>query len=323
MNIVSRLKLLFLLVLAVPYCAFAASLPSGTITIVVPFPPGGSNDIIARTFANELNQLTGNTVIVENKAGAGGNVGALDVARAKPDGSKLLLTAPGPLAINQFLHKDQHLDPTRDFAPVGLIASVPIVLMTNPKLPVDSVKSLVAYAKANPGKLSFGSSGIGSTNHLAGELLNFREGLDMVHVPYKGAAPAMNDLVAGNIQVLFDNMPAARVQVEANTVRALAVTTKERSPVLPDLPTMAEAGTPDFVASAWFGLVAPAGTPSDVLDGLAQATRTVLANEAVIDKLQRLGAVPGNVTGPDFRAFLGGEADKWGQVIEKADIKVQ
>src|SRR5262249_19713188 len=201
----------------------AASYPDRPVRIVVPFPPGGSNDVIARLLAQKLSALWGKSVIVDNQSGAGGNVGSEMTARSAPDGYTLLLTAPGPLVVNPTLYRRMSFDPAKDFAPVALVATVPIVLAVNPKVKAKSVAELIALAKAEPGKLDFGSSGNGSTNHLAGELFKNLAHIDIVHVPYRGAAPAMNDLIGGQIPMMFDNMPAVRPQVDAGTIRALAV----------------------------------------------------------------------------------------------------
>ncbi|OYW34444.1 MAG: LacI family transcriptional regulator, partial [Azorhizobium sp. 12-66-6] len=238
----------FAATLALPGLARAQGFPDRPVRIIVPFPPGGSNDIIARQLAEQMREGLGQPVVVENRAGAGGNVGADSVAKAAPDGHTLLLCPPGPLAINEHLFRTMPFAPARDFAPVALVASVPIVLMVTKGLAAQSVAELVALAKREPGKLAFGSSGNGSTNHLAGELFKTMAGLDMVHVPYRGAAPAMTDLVGGQIQLMFDNMPAALPQVRGGSVRGLAVAGSARAAAMPELPTVAEAGVPGFEA---------------------------------------------------------------------------
>lgn len=303
--------------------AQAATFPDRPVRIIVPFPPGGSNDVIARILAENLSHQWKQSVIVDNRSGAGGNVGAAEVARADPDGYTLLLTAPGPLAINPSLFKTLSFDPLKDFAPIALVANVPIVLAVNPNVKAESVKELIALAKAEPGKLNYGSSGNGSTNHLAAELFKSMARIDLTHVPYRGAAPAMNDLVAGHIPVMFDNMPAMRPQVQAGKVRALAVCGTQRSPLFPELPTMAEAGVPGFDASAWFGLVAPAKTPPDVLKTITDATKTALAQPEMVKKFADLGAEPGTLFGADFGKFLAEESAKWGKVVRDAGVKVE
>ena len=234
---------------------------------MVPFPAGGSNDVVARLLGTRLSQFWGQTVVIDNRGGGGGNIGAEAVARAPADGYTLLLAAPGPLVVNQSLYSKLSFNPAQDFTPIALIASVPIVLAVNPGVKATTVSELIALAKASPGKLNFGSSGLGSTNHLAGELLKARAGIDIVHVPYRGAAPAMNDLISGEMPMMFDNMPAVRPQVQGGKIRALAVAGAARSPLFPELPTMVEAGVANFEASSWFGLVAPAKTPPECHEG--------------------------------------------------------
>jgi len=299
-----------------------AAFPERSVRIVVPFPAGGSNDVIARLVAQSLTEQWGQPVVVENRAGAGGNVGAEVVARAPADGYTLLLAAPGPLVVNQTLYSKLNYDPAKDLKPIALIASVPIVLAVNPKVEAKSVADLIALAKAQPGKINFGSSGNGSTNHLAGELLKDLAKIDIVHVPYRGAAPAMNDLIAGHIPMMFDNMPAMKPQVAAGTVRALAVAGATRSKLFPELPTMIEAGVPSFEASAWFGLVAPAATPADVTKTITAGVEKALQNADMVKKLAELGAEPGNLTGDAFSDFLKAETAKWGKVVKDSGAHV-
>jgi tripartite-type tricarboxylate transporter receptor subunit TctC len=293
----------------------AEDYPSHPVKIVVPYPAGGSNDIIARILARKLSEKTGQQFFVENRAGAGGNIGAEAVAKAGADGYTLLVTAPPPLTTNVALYKSLPFAPATAFAPVALLATVPIVLMVHPSLAVKNVQELVALAKAKPGMLNFGSSGIGSTNHLAGELLKHMTGIDIVHVPYKGAAPAMNDLIAGHIPMMFDNMPAVLPQVQGGSVRAIAVAGATRSSALPDVPTVAEQGVPGFEAFAWFGLVAPARTPAAVLEKLQGEVASILATPDMKARLTELGAAPGSVAGDAFRKFLADDTAKWSELI--------
>jgi len=295
--------------------AAAQDYPSRPVKIVVPYPAGGSNDIIARIMAQRLSERSGQNFLVENRAGAGGNVGAEAVAGAEPDGYTLLLTAPPPLTINEALYKGLPFDPAKAFAPVALIAEVPIVLAVHPSLGVKDVKALVALAKAKPGTINFGSSGIGTTNHLAGELLKSKAGIDIVHVPYKGAAPAMNDLLAGHIPMMFDNIPAVLPQVKAGLINAIAVAGSSRAGALPDVPTVAEQGIAGFEASAWFGLVAPAKTPAPVLAKLQGEIAAILQMPDVKKRFVELGAEPGTVSGEAFGKFLAEETVKWGGII--------
>ncbi len=303
--------------------ASAQDYPSRVVKIVVPFPAGGSNDIIARIVAQKLSDRTKQQFIVENRGGAGGNIGAEAVASSDPDGYTLLLTAPGPLTANASLYKNLPFDPAKAFAPVSLIASVPIVLMVHPSVQAANVKDLLALAQAKPGTINFGSSGNGSTNHLAGELLKSMAGVNIVHVPYKGAAPAMNDLIAGHIPMLFDNMPAVLPQVESKRVKAIAVAGAKRASAMPDVPTVAESGVPGFDASAWFGLVAPAKTPAPVLKKLEDEIAAILKMPDVQKRFTELGAEPGTVSGAAFGTFLADETTKWAKVIEAAGAKVQ
>jgi tripartite-type tricarboxylate transporter receptor subunit TctC len=303
--------------------ALAENYPSRSVKIVVPFPAGGSNDIIARVIAQKLSERnSGQTFYVENRGGAGGNIGAEAVASSEPDGYTLLLTAPPPLTINTALYRDLRYDPSTAFAPVGLIASVPIVLAVHPSTGIKNVSELIALAKAKPGTLFFGSSGNGSTNHLAGELLKSMTGIDIVHVPYKGAAPAMNDLVAGHIPMMFDNIPAVLPQVRAKNINAIAVAGSKRANALPDVPTVAESGVPGFDASAWFGLVAPAKTPAPVLAKLEGDIDAILKMPDVQKRFDELGAEPGTVSGAAFGKFRADETTKWTKIIRESGAKV-
>src|SRR4051812_48621856 len=268
--------------------------PNRPIKLVSPYPPGGSGDILDRILAQALSESIGQQVIVENKAGgSGGNVGADYVAKSPPDGYTILATAAPPLVINASLYRTLSYDPEKDFVPITRIASVPIVLVVNPNIQAKTVQELVSLAKANPGKLTFGSSGNGTTNHLSAELLKFTAGIDIVHVPYRGEAPAMNDVIAGQIPAMFQNLPAAMSHIGGGTLRALAVTTITRSPALPDVPTMQQSGYPQFEASAWFGMVAPAGTPAAAINRLYAETEKALKRDDVRKRFAELGAEPG------------------------------
>jgi tripartite-type tricarboxylate transporter receptor subunit TctC len=297
----------------------AASFPDHPVHIIVPFPAGGSNDLVARLVGMKLSDLWGQQVIIDNRSGAGGNIGAEMVAQSAPDGYTLLLTAPPPLVVNRSLYPHLAFDPMADFAPVALVASAQIVLAVNPQVKAKDVRGLIALAKATPGKLSFGSSGYGSTNHLAGELFRKLAGIDIVHMPYRGAAPAMNDLVLGHISILFDNMPAVRRRVLAGAIRPIAVA----GAVRPDVPTMAEAGVAGFEMSSWFGLVAPAKTPPDVMKALTETVMKVLRDPGLVKKLAEIGAEPGSLSGSEFGAYLHAEADKWGKVVKDAGVVMQ
>ena len=264
-----------LLFLSAP--ALAQTFPDRVIRIVNPFPPGGSVDVMARMLAQKLSDNFGQQVIVENRAGAGGNTGADSVAKSEPDGYTLLFSAPGPLAVNATLYaKGLPFDPVRDFAPIALFATTPLVLMVNNGLPAKNVQELIALAKAKPGTINFASAGVGSTPHLSGELFKSMAKIDIVHVPYRGAGPAMNDLIGGHVEMFFDLLPSSLQQINAGAVRGLANAGDNRPSALPNLPTVAEQGLTGFSASSWFGLVAPARTPAPVLTRLVQETEKIV-----------------------------------------------
>jgi tripartite-type tricarboxylate transporter receptor subunit TctC len=299
--------------------AAAENYPDRVVRIVSPFPPGGSVDVMARLLAQKLTENTGQQFIVETRAGAGGNVGAESVAKSEPDGYTLLFTAPGPLVVNQTLYtKGLPYDPARDFAPIALFAISPIVLMVNPQLPVTNVQELIAYAKKHPGEINFGSAGNGSTPHLSGELLKTMADINIVHVPYRGTGPAMNDLIGGHIQMFFDLLPASLQQIESGKVRALANAGAKRPAVLADLPTVAEQGVPGFDASSWEGLVAPVGTPAPVQAKLMAEVRKVLQSPEITERIAALGSQPGTAFGKDFATFMQAETAKWAAVIKKS-----
>lgn len=302
--------------------AVAQDYPERVIRIVNPFPPGGSVDVMARILAQRLSDAFGKQAIVENRAGAGGNTGAEAVAKSDPDGYTLLFTAPGPLVVNQNLFsKGLPYDPAKDFAPIALFGTAPIVLMVHPSVPAKSVSELIALARNQPGKLTFASAGIGSTNHLAGELFKSMAAIDIAHVPYRGAGPAMNDLVGGHVTMFFDLMPSSLPQIKGGKVRALANAGEKRATALPDVPTVAEQGLPGFDASSWFGLVAPAKTPAPIVTKLIAETEKVMKHPEVIARIHELGAEPGNLTGQAFSGFMQRETAKWADVIRKSGAR--
>jgi tripartite-type tricarboxylate transporter receptor subunit TctC len=319
---ISRRAFLIAASVAAAGSARAETYPSRPVRIVVPYPPGASNDIIARLLAQKLADRLGQPFVVENRAGASGNIGAEAVANADPDGYTLMITAPPPLTTNLALYRKLPYDPVKAFAPIALLATVPIVLVVNPSLPVKNVSELVALAKAKPGTLDFGSAGIGSTNHLSGELFKSMTGIDIVHVPYKGDAPAMSDLVGGHIPMMFDNMPAALAQIQGKAIRAIAVAGAKRAAALPDVPTVAESGVPGFEAFSWFGLVAPAKTPASVLQTLQGAVTSILATADMQAHFTELGAETGKVSGADFGKFLAQDTAKWTKVIQVSGAKM-
>ena len=303
-------------VLATAPYGMAETYPDRVVRIVNPFPPGGSVDVMARLLAQKLSEEFGQQFIVENRAGAGGNTGAEAVAKSEPDGYTLLFTAPGPLVVNPTLYsKGLGFDPLKDFAPIALFATTPLVLMLNNEVPAKNVKELIALAKAKPGTISFGSAGIGSTPHLSGELFKSLAGIEITHVPYRGTAPAMSDLLGGHIQMFFDLLPTSLAQIESGRVRALANAGATRPRSLPDLPTVAEQGLAGFDSSSWFGVVAPARMPEAAKARLIAAVKKVLASPDVMARMRELGAEPGTAFGADFTAFMAAEARKWGEVV--------
>ena len=300
----------------------AETFPSKTVKLVVPFPAGGPLDATGRTIGQKLTEAWGQSVIVENKPGAGGNIGAEYVAKSAPDGYTVVMGALSTHAVNPSLYPKMPFDAQKDFAPITLVAVTPNVLVVNPSLPVHSVKELIAYAKANPGKLSFGSGSIGSAGHLAGELFKVDAGVDMVHVPYKGAAPAMQGLLAGDTQLMFDNLASAMSQVKAGKLRALAVTTAERSKLAPELPTMAEAGLPGFDISTWYGLLAPAGTPPDIVTKWNADVTAMLRTPDMRERLRAQGAEPAPDTPAEFARFVATAAAKYARIVKTSGAKV-
>ena len=304
-----------------------AAWPNKPVRIVVPFAPGGTTDILARALAPELGKAFGQSFIVENKPGAGGNTGADLVAKSPPDGYTLLMGTVGTQSINPALYPKMPYDSVKDFMPVTLFAGVPNVLVINPAkaaaYKITDVKSLIAYAKANPGKLNMASSGNGTSIHLSGELFKSMTGTYMLHFPYRGSGPALLDLIGGTMDVMFDNLPSALPQIKAGKLTALAVTSGERSAALPDVPTIAEAGpVRGFEASSWFGLLAPAGTPPDIVNRLQQETAKALATPALKERLLVQGAIPGGNTPAQFTQFIAAETKKWAQVVKTSGAKV-
>jgi tripartite-type tricarboxylate transporter receptor subunit TctC len=307
--------------------AFAQAWPSKPVRIVVPFAPGGTTDILARALAPELGKAFGQTFIIENKPGAGGNTGADLVAKSPPDGYTLLMGTVGTQAINPALYPKMPYDAVKDFMPISLFAGVPNVLVINPAkataYKITDVKSLIAYAKANPGKLNMASSGNGTSIHLSGELFKSMTGTYMLHFPYRGSGPALLDLIGGTMDVMFDNLPSALPQIKAGKLTALAVTSSERSAALPDVPTIAEAGpVKGYEASSWFGLLAPAGTPPDIVNRLQQETAKALATQALKERLVSQGAIPSGSTPAQFTQFIAAETKKWAQVVKASGAKV-
>jgi tripartite-type tricarboxylate transporter receptor subunit TctC len=296
--------------------------PNKPVRIIVPFPPGGATDIIARDIGERLGAVLGQSFLIDNKAGASGNIGVELAVRAPADGYTLVMGSAQTLTINPQLFKLSYA-PQRDLAPIAVVASVPNVLIISPNLPVNSPKELAALAKSKPGKLNYGSSSVGGTPHLSGELFKSLTGSYIVHIPYRGSSPALQDLVSGNIDLMFDNLPAALPFIKSGRVKALAVTTTKRTPAAPDLPTMQEAGIKDFDSQGWFGLLAPANTPPAVVEKLNTEINRILSSPDFKERLQKVGADPIGGSVSDFRERMSSESERWGKVIKFAHITVE
>jgi tripartite-type tricarboxylate transporter receptor subunit TctC len=312
-----------LLLLGFSACACAADYPNRAIHLIVPFAPGGGNDTVARLVGDGVTAELGQPVVVENRPGAGGVVGAEAVARAPADGYTLFLGGVGSHAINPNLHAHLGYDPIKDFAPITLVASAPLVLVVHPSVPAQSVRELVALAKAEPGRLNYASNGNGSSSHLAAVMFDTMTGVEMVHVPYKGLSPALTDLLSGQVQLMFSSVVAILPHVKAGRLRALAVSSPARMALLPDLPTIAESGVPGYQSSSWYGILAPAGTPPDVVKRLNAALVKVIAQPAFRDALAREGAEPVGNSPEAFGAFIKAEKERLGDVIRQARLPMQ
>jgi tripartite-type tricarboxylate transporter receptor subunit TctC len=300
----------------------AAQYPDKPVIVVVPFPPGGGGDTLARTVMPRISQELGQPIVIENKPGAGGNIGSAGVARASPDGYTLLYGTNGTHAINQTLYRKPGFDAQKDFTPVSRLTEIPAVLVVNPTLlPVKSVPELVAYLKANPGKVSFASAGNGTTSHLAGVMFSTLAGVDIQHVPYKGGAQAITDVMGGQVGMMIDVMPNVYPHIKAGKVRALAISTAARSPAAPDLPTIAEA-VPGFEVSAWDAVFAPAGTPKPVVDKLNAAVRKALDDPAIKETLLARGTVTVAGSPEDLAKFVTSENARWGKVVKQIGAQV-
>lgn len=294
--------------------------PSRPIRFILPFPPGGGTDILGRLLAERLTASLGQPVVTENRGGAGGNVGAEAAARSAPDGYTIVLVAPS-LAISPTLYAKLNYDPVKDFAPVSLVATVPNVMITHPSVPAQTLQEFIAYARSKPGALNFGSGGAGTSNHLAGELFNLVAGTRLVHVPYKGVNLAMQDVLAGNVHLVFIGIPAAAPHVKAGRLRALALAAPQRSSALPDVPTVAEAGLKDFEINTWYGVLAPAGTPRPIVVRLNAELVKILQSAEMKERLAATGTEPLTSTPEEFAAYIKREIAKWGDVIRKAGVK--
>jgi tripartite-type tricarboxylate transporter receptor subunit TctC len=309
------------LLAALPLLAQAQAFPTHQITIVVPYQPGGTNDIIARTLTPRLSEAFGQPVVVENKPGAGGNLGAALVAKARPDGHTLLMAPVSVLAINKWIYKDIGFDADREIVPIVNTGSVPNMLLVHPSVPVASVKDLVQLAKAKPNAINFASMGTGTTGHLCGEMLKIAVGVQATHVPYKGSAPALQDLLAGTVQMMFDNLPTALPRAKNGQLKGLAVTSLKRSPLAPEIPTMDEAGVPGYEATAWFGVVGPAGIPKPIVDRLNAEFVKALRTPQNTQRLEAQGLAIIADTPEHFAAYIAAESQKWRKVVVASGAK--
>jgi len=307
--------------LIAPLGALAQNYPNKPIRLVVPYAPGGSAGTLARLVGDKVSASLGQPVVIDHRPGGGTIIGNEMVAKAAPDGYTLVLGTVTSHAMITSLSPNVPFDPEKDFAPISLIASLPFVLVTHPSVPAKNVSELVSLGKSRPQQLSFGSAGNGTSNHLAGELFKVRTGVGLVHIPYKGSAPALADLLGGQISMMFDLTATALPQIAAGKVRALAITSPKRSPVAPDLPTMAEAGVPGVEVVSWFGILAPAGTPAPVVTTLNREIVKAMQSQDVQAAMVKLGAEPLTSTPQEFAAYITSERAKWADVVRKAGIK--
>lgn len=305
------------------FCVAAAAqsgYPNKPVRIIVPFPPGGATDILGREIGEKLGAALGQTFVVENRAGASGNIGMEAAARAAPDGYTLVIGSAQSLTINPQIFKNLSFSPQRDLSPIAVIASVPNVLIVSPKSPATSVKELIALAQVQPGRLNYGSSSVGGSPHLSSEMLKVMTRTYITHIPYRGSAPALQDLIGGQIDMMIDNLPAALPHIRSGRVRALGVTTLKRTPTLPEVPTLDEAGLKGFDSQGWFAVLAPAGTPQPIVDRLNAEVNKALATPGFRERLSRLGADPVGGSVEDFRKRMRDETERWGKVIRYAQI---
>jgi tripartite-type tricarboxylate transporter receptor subunit TctC len=327
----TKRSLLYRLALIGP-AALAASLagaslaqgayPERPITLMVPFPAGGSTDLVARVVAERMGTELGQPIIVENRGGAGGNIGSAAVAKADPDGYTILMGTVATHALNPALYRKMPYDAVADFAPVALLVVVPNVLVVNPDFPAKNVQELVALLKEKPGEYSYASSGNGTPLHLSGELFKTMAGVDMVHIPYKGAGPALIDVMGGHVPIMFDNLPSSTEHIRAGKLRGLAVTTAQRAPSMPDLPTVAESGLPGYETYTWNALFAPAGTPREIIDRLNTAARAAVADPKVQAKLQDVGAMPKGSTPEELASHVQAELAKWAPIVKASGAQI-
>jgi tripartite-type tricarboxylate transporter receptor subunit TctC len=320
--IMRQLVLALSIAIGIPAAVMAQAYPNKPLRIVVGYTPGGTTDIIARVIAARLTVTLGQPVIVENRPGAGGNLGADSVAKAAPDGYTLQLGTAGNMTVNPSIYPNMGFDTVRDFQPISLVATLPNLMVVNPKLPAKTVQEFVAWAKSRPGKVFFASSGNGNTPHMTAELFNMAAGLSMVHVPYRGSGPALTDLIGGEgVQVMFDNMPSAIGHARSGALRAIAVTSPKRVQGEPNIPTVSESGYPDFQVVTWFGLFAPAGTPGPVVDRLHREVTEAIRTPAIRKRLIELGAEPVSNSPSEFSALVKSDIVRWAKVVKAANIQ--
>jgi tripartite-type tricarboxylate transporter receptor subunit TctC len=322
MRWVFRVAALFLLTVLSAGTALA-QYPAKPVRIIVPYPPGGTTDILARLIAVKLTESLGQTFLVENRPGASGAIGSQAVARAPADGYTLVMGTASSHGINSAISKSLPYDALKDFSPITVVAGTPNVILVHPQLPAKNLAELLALAKDKPGKLNFGSTSLGGTPHLSAELLKMMAGVDMVHVPYKGAGPMLADLIGGQVQVGFDNLPSSMGHIRSGKVRAVAVTTRKRWSGAPEIPTVAESGLAGYEVSGWFGLLAPAGTPRAVIETLYRGVSAVLKQPEVQKQMFELGAEPGGNTPDEFARQIAAEIDKWKKVVAATGVKIE
>ncbi len=299
-----------------------ANLPKGPITLVVPFASGGATDIVSRLVAKKVTDKTGVSIVVDNVAGGGGVVGAQKVARAAKDGTVLLMGTVSTHAINPLARNFSSYHPQKDFTPISLVATVPNVIVVNPSVPANNIKELIALAKAQPGKFNYGTSGVGTPPHLSGELFKSMAGVDMEHVPYKGGGPAMTDLIGGSIPVLFDVLTGAAAHIKGGRAKALAVTTPQRSPSFPDVPTVAESGLKGYETYTWNAIFAPAGVPTAVAEALSKEFQRAALDPELQEKFKELSAIPVGSTPEGLSSHVKSELDKWGPIVKNLNLKL-
>jgi tripartite-type tricarboxylate transporter receptor subunit TctC len=319
---VTKLMTAAALCLALAAGAAAADYPDRPIRLIIPFPPGGSNDVVGRLIAKTLSEKIGQQVFVDNRGGAGGLIGTEALAKSTPDGYTLGIVSIAH-AVNPALHDPLPYDPLKSFEPISILATGPNVLVVNPDLPVHSVKELIALAKQKPGELNYASAGIGSFQHLGGELFKLEANVNIVHVPYKGGGPAMQDVVAGHVKIMFSSLIQTTPLIKAGRLRPLGVGGTKRSAVLPDVPTIAEAGLPGYAANNWWGIFAPAGTPKPIVDKLYKDIQLALQSPEMLKEFEIEGAAPVTMTSAEFADFVKAEIDKWAKVVKAGNIKAQ